>query len=331
MLRRLPLRKPPVSYLASLFARSRRLFFALVKVMLPVMIAVRVGEEFGWIGALGHAIAPAMSWIGLPAAAGMIWITGVFVGVYGAIAALIGLAHGLEMTAGQFSALCSMILFAHALPVEQAIVRRAGGSFWATAALRLGVALVYGGAVAWGSRLTGVLAEPIAFDWLQGSALAGDPSSAGLLGWVQGTAFSLAITFAIIAALLVVLDLLERTGLTRRITGALAPLLRVSGLDASAAPVTTVGVLLGLTYGGALIIEEAERQSFPARTRFLALAWLSLSHALIEDTALLVALGADVWVVLVGRVAITLVVVALLARMLDPGDRAATGWHPQPR
>ena len=45
-------------------------------------------------------------------------------------------------------------------------------------------------------------------------------------------------------------------------------------------------VLLVLTYGGALIIEEAERRAFPARTRFLALAWLSLSHALIEDTAL---------------------------------------------
>ncbi len=320
-----------MSYLANLFARSRRLFIVLVRVMLPVMIVVRVGEEFGWIDALGRGIAPAMSWIGLPAEAGMIWIAGVFVGVYGAIAALIGLAHGLEMTAGQFSALSAMILFAHALPVEQAIVRRAGGNPWATGALRLGVALAYGGAVAWGSRLTGVLAEPIAFDWLQGSALAGDPASAGLLGWLQGTAFSLAFTFAIIVALLVVLDLLERTGLTRRITGALAPLLRVSGLDASAAPVTTVGVLLGLTYGGALIIEEAERRSFPARTRFLALAWLCLSHALIEDTALLVALGADAWVALIGRVAVTLAVVALLARMLGPGDHAETGWHPQPR
>ncbi len=318
-------------YLANLFARSRRLFFALLAVMLPVMIAVRAGEEFGWIDALGRAIAPAMSWVGLPAEAGVIWIAGVFVGVYGAIAALIGLAHGLELSAGQFSALCSMILFAHALPVEQAIVRRAGGSFRATAALRLGVALAYGGAVAWGSRLTGVLAEPIALDWLQGNAMAGDPSGTGLSGWVLGTAFSLAITFAIIAALLVVLDLLERTGLTRRITRALAPLLRLSGLDASAAPVTTVGVLLGLTYGGALIIEEAERQAFPARTRFLALAWLSLSHALIEDTLLLVALGADVWVVLVGRVAVTLAVIALLARMLDPDDRGEARWHPQPR
>ncbi len=319
---------PAVSYLANLLARSRRLFVVLMKIMLPIMIAVRVGEELGWIAALGRAIAPAMAGLNLPPEAGMIWVAGVFVGVYGAIAALIGLAHGLDMTAGQFSALCTMILFAHSLPIEQSIVRRAGGSFWLTAALRLGVALAYGAAVAWGSRSLGVLTEPMRFDWLQGSAPAG---ATGLWGWIVTTAISLAITFAIIAVLLVVLDLLERTGITRRITTALAPLLRISGLDASVAPVTTVGVLLGLTYGGALIIEEAERRAFPARTRFLALAWLSLSHALIEDTALLVALGANLWIVLVGRVLVTLAVVALLARLLDPDDDPRAKPHAQPR
>jgi len=312
-----------LSYPIDLLRRSRRLFFALARVMLPVMIAVEVGQRLGWVDSLGRAIAPAMGWIGLPSEAGLIWITGVFVGVYGAIGALIGLAPGLEMSAGQFSALCSMILFAHAIPVEQAIVRRAGGSFLVTAALRIGVALAYGAAVAWTCRLTGLLAGPVALDWLSGSTLAGETRGVGFLGWIEATAFSLAVTFAIIVGLLVLLDVLERTGITRRITAALAPLLRVSGLDASAAPVTTVGVLLGLTYGGALIIEEAQRQRFSARTRFLALAWLSLSHALIEDTVLLVALGANVWVVLVGRVLVTLAAIAVLARVLNGGDGAA--------
>jgi hypothetical protein len=93
----------------------------------------------------------------------------------------------------------------------------------------------------------------------------------------------------------------------------MAPVLRVSGLEPAAAPVTTVGVLLGLTYGGALIIEEADRQQFTARTRFLALAWLSLSHSLIEDTLLFLALGADIWIILLGRVVLTMVLVAALA------------------
>ncbi|HRO57756.1 MAG TPA: nucleoside recognition domain-containing protein [Burkholderiaceae bacterium] len=318
-----------MSYVLDLLRRSRRLFVTLMKVMLPVMIAVQIAEHLGWVDALGHAIGPAMGLLNLPPEAGLIWVTGVFVGVYGAIAAMIGLAASLEMTAGQLSALCAMVLFAHALPVEQAIVRRAGASFWATAALRLGVAIVYGGAVAWFSAWSGMLTEPVSLAWLQGSGAStgadagADAGVAALIAWLQGTAFSLAITFAIIVGLLVLLDLLERSGITPRITAALTPLLKFSGLESRAAPVTTVGVLLGLSYGGALIIDEAERQQFTARTRFLALSWLSLSHSLIEDTALLVALGADIWIVLVGRVLVTLLVVAALARLLDGGDRAA--------
>jgi spore maturation protein SpmB len=316
-------------YVLNLLRRSRRLFVTLVKVMLPVMLLVQLAQYLGWVDALGHAIAPAMGLLNLPPEAGMIWMTGMLVGVYGAIGALIGLASTLDLSAGQFSALASMVLFAHALPVEQAIVRRAGASFWATGALRVGVAAVYGGSVAWLSEITGLLAEPVSLAWLHGSTLeagsagGGAPSaSAAVLGWLQSTAFSLALTFAIIVGLLVLLDVLERSGVTRRITALLAPLLRFSGLDARAAPVTTVGVLLGLSYGGALIIEEADRQQFPARTRFLALSWLSLSHSLIEDTALVLALGANIWIVLVGRVLVTLLLVAALARMLGGGGRA---------
>ncbi len=317
-----------LSYATRLLARSRRLFVSLMKVMLPVMIAVQLAQHWGWIEALGHAIAPAMGWLALPPEAGLVWITGAFIGIYGAIAAMIGLAAQLELTAGQLSALCAMLLFAHALPVEQSIVRRAGASFWATGALRVGVALVYGGAVAWLSRLTGFMDEPVSLAWMQASSSSGN---SGLWAWAQQTALSLVMTFVILVALLVLLDALERSGITRRITSMLTPLLRFSGLDARAAPVTTVGVLLGLTYGGALIIEESEKQQFDARTRFLALAWLSLSHALIEDTVLLLAVGANLWIVLVGRVLITLLLIAALARLLgEPGAKAPVAGMPAP-
>ncbi|HEY0878649.1 MAG TPA: nucleoside recognition domain-containing protein [Zeimonas sp.] len=300
-----------------------------MKVMLPVMIAVQIAQHWGWVDAIGRAIAPAMAWLALPPEAGLVWITGAFVGIYGAIAAMIGLASQLDLTSGQLSALCAMLLFAHALPVEQSIVRRAGASFWATGALRVSVALVYGGAVAWLSRLTGVMSEPVSLAWLQASS--SGAAGEGLAGWAQSTALSLAMTFTILVALLVLLDVLERAGVTQRITAALTPLLRFSGLDARAAPVTTVGVLLGLTYGGALIIEESEKQRFEARTCFLALAWLSLSHALIEDTVLLIALGANLWVVLVGRVAVTLLLIAALARLLgEPGPKAPVAGMPAP-
>ncbi|WP_038852654.1 membrane protein [Bordetella petrii] len=312
----------PVPYLVNLWRRSRRLFLVLVKVMLPVMALVQVMQWLGWVDALGRVIAPAMGLLNLPPEAGMIWVAGMCVGVYGAIAAMISLAPTLDFTAAQLSALCAMVLFAHGLPVEQAIVRRAGASFWATGALRVGAAVLYAAIVGWACSWGGWLQDPVSLGWLQGSALEGEPAGSGLMGWLQSTAVSLLITYGVIVALLVLLDIFDRTGLTRAITALLMPLLRLSGLNAQVAPVTTVGVLLGLSYGGALIIEEADKNELSARTRFLALAWISLSHSLIEDTALLLTLGADIWIILVGRVALTLAIVALLARVIK-GDGPA--------
>ncbi|HYO57743.1 nucleoside recognition domain-containing protein [Archangium sp.] len=300
------------TYLVSVLTRSRRLFVDLVKTMLPVMVIVQIASELGLVGFLAKSVGPLAALGGLPAEAGIVWITCALTGIYGGVGALLGLASSMTLDMAQFNALCTMMLFAHFLPVEQAVVRKAGVNLWITGALRLVVGLAYAAVVTWLSRLTGLLSQPADLSRLAVPS----PAEAGYLAWILDTARSFAMLFVVIAGLLVLLDILDRTGITRRITRLLEPLLRVSGLDASVAPVTTVGVLLGLTYGGALIIQEAREKVFPPRTRFLALTWLSLSHSLLEDTAIMLAIGADVVVVLVGRVLVTLLVVGLLAKLL---------------
>ncbi|WP_245153612.1 nucleoside recognition domain-containing protein [Allopusillimonas ginsengisoli] len=295
------------------------------KLMVPVMLVVHLADQFGLVALAGQWIAPAMSLLNLPPEAGIIWATTVFTGIFGGIATLATLAPSLDMTSAQLSALCAMMLFSHAIPVEQAIVRKAGASFWATAALRLGTAVFYGGMVSWASQWTGVLDSRISFEWMTTSAFAAGAAPSGIVAWMASTAYSMFLVFVIITILAAALDALERLGVTRRITAAMMPLLKFSGLNAQVAPVTTVGVLLGLTYGGALIIEEAKKQNFSARTRFLALSWLSLSHSLIEDTLLVLALGANIWVVLVGRVILTLLIVAALANLTNSGDWRVAG------
>ncbi|AXO13662.1 nucleoside recognition domain-containing protein [Thalassospira indica] len=304
-------------YAFDLINRSQKLFITLIKVMLPVMVIVRIAEEFGAVELVSNWLAPVMALIGLPPEAGLIWATCVLVSMYGAVGAFIGLAAHLDMTAAQLSALCAMMLFAHGLPVEQAIVKRAGASFWATTALRVGAAIGYAALVTWLSDLTGWLSEPVDFSWMVGSEAA-TAATSGLAAWMDWSiqvVKSLVVTFGVIVGLLILLDILEKTGITARITQAMMPVLRISGISRDVAPVTTIGVLLGITYGGALIIDEARKNNYPKRTLFLSLSWLSLSHSLIEDTAIMLALGADIWVVLVGRVILTLIIIALLARL----------------
>ncbi|RCK43086.1 hypothetical protein TH25_22335 [Thalassospira profundimaris] len=305
---------PP--YLISLLTRSRRLFITLAKVMVPIMLAVRIAEQLGLVEMASSVLTPVMALIGMPPEAGLIWASCLFINIYGAVAVIAGLAPHLDMTSAQLSALCAMMLFAHGIPVEQAVVKKAGASFWATAALRIFTALFYAAFITWISRHTGLLGEKIDLSWMaaNGSDAISQTGWAGWFAWAEGTFYSLLASFAIIAGLLVLLDILEKTGITERFTTALLPVLRISGLSRAAAPVTTIGILLGLTYGGALIIDEARQKNFPPRTLFLALSWLSLSHSLIEDTVIMLALGANIWVVLVGRVVLTLIIMILLAR-----------------
>ncbi len=303
-------------YIFDVINRSQQLFVTLMKVMLPVMIIVRIAEEFGAIEVASDLLTPVMALIGLPPEAGLIWATCALVSMYGAVGAFIGLSAHLDMTAAQLSALCAMMLFAHGLPVEQAIVKRAGASLIATTALRIGAAIGYGALVTWISGLTGWLSEPVDFSWMAGGEVG--EAATGLAGWWEWslqTVKSLIVSFGVITGLLMILDGMKVSGLTDKFTLALSPILRVSGLSRDVAPVTTIGVLLGLTFGGALIIDEARKNNYPPRTLFLSLSWLSLSHSLIEDTAIMLALGADIWVVLVGRVILTLIIIALLARL----------------
>lgn len=300
------------AYFSSRLQTSLKVFWQLIKIMVPVMVAVKIASEIGLIDALGPLLAPVMALLGLPPEAGLILVASLTIGVYGGLGALPLLADA-SITTGQLSIICAMILFAHALPMEQAIVRKAGASFWFTAALRFCGAILYALLVSGLCRATGWLSEPVDAGLLHRMAA----PSAGWTDWLASSLVSLAATFVIIVALILLLDLFERAGITRRLTAMMMPLLRVSGLSRDLAPVTTVGVLLGLTYGGGLIIKEAQERNFEPKMRVLALCWISLSHSLIEDTGLMLAIGADIWVVLVGRVILTLLAVRLIALALD--------------
>jgi hypothetical protein len=307
----------PYIYLNTIRQRSVHMFLTVARIMLPVMVVVYAADRLGWVRAVGEALSPVMSLLGLPPQAGIIWTTTAITNIYGGMATMAALSDGLRMTVAQVSALGIMMLFAHNVPTELSIVRRAGASALITGSLRLGTAILCGAAVARTCDAFGWLQQPVSLGWLREQAsLSQGPQD--LSAWMLSTAESMALILVIIIALVVLLDLLERLKLTRVVTRLLTPVLRLSGLDERVAPLTTVGVLLGLAYGGALIIEATERERYSPRTRLLALSWLSLCHSVIEDTVLVAALGANLWIILVARVLVTLAILAVMAALTEP-------------
>ena len=296
------------TYLRATWTRGLGLFVTLARIMVPVMIAVRLAEMAGVVDALGTLAGPFMAPVGLPPELGLAWVACLLVGPPAGIAAMAVLSD--PLTTAQVSTFATMMLIAHALPLESAIVARAGGSFWLNVFLRLGGAYAFGVLSHAFFSLTGWLSAPVDLSALGGA----DASDWG--AWLLSSLVLLASVFLVLLALLVVLDLMERSGLTALFTRFLRPVLRLAGLRERTVPMITVGMLLGLTYGAGLIIREVDR-GIPERDRALALAWLSLSHSVIEDTALMLLVGASPWVVLGGRLLFTLLFVRVIVGVRD--------------
>ena len=102
-------------------------------------------------------------------------------------------------------------------------------------------------------------------------------------------------------------------------------MLRWIGIPAEAAPVTVIGMTLGLTYGGGLIIEQRASGRLSRRQIESPLVLLSLCHGLIEDTLIVMAVGAHASGVLAGRIIFSAIVTAAWVRLFH-GRRA----HPPP-
>ena len=287
------------------------LYWELLKVMVPVMILVRLAVEFGVIEVIGKAITPVMQWVGLPGEMGFVWVTAMIVNIYAGAAALLTLLPEHPLTIAQATVLGSMILIAHSLPIEQRVAQKAGAGMLFTLGLRLAGALVYG------MLLNFVYSG---FPEFQQTAevvfLPVSPPAQEWIPWALNSVHTLISIFWIILALLVVLNLLDLLKITPLISRILSPFLRLMGIGEKATSMTMAGTLLGLSYGGALIIQEARSGNLPEKDIFLSLAFMCLCHSLIEDTLFVMAFGGHYSGLLIGRFIFSLIVMMGLARVI---------------
>ena len=120
----------------------------------------------------------------------------------------------------------------------------------------------------------------------------------------------------IIFALMALLRILKAIGVMDLLTRLLEPGLRLLGMSRDAAPVTVIGMTMGITYGGGLIIQEARSGILSRRDVFFSMALMGLSHSLVEDTILMMLLGGHLSGILGGRVVFSLLAIFLLVRLL---------------
>lgn len=139
-----------------------------------------------------------------------------------------------------------------------------------------------------------------------------DPS---LLSWGISQLKMLVMMFIIIVLLMALLRILKKLGIERLMHALLAPLLRLIGIGREATNVTIIGFTLGLSIGAGLLIREARNGMLSRRDIFLTMSFLGLCHSIIEDTLLILLMGADLSAILWTRLVFAIAVTALLARL----------------
>lgn len=289
----------------------------LFKVMVPIIIVVKLLKESGLIAYLALPLSPVMELVGLPASMGLVWATGMLVNIYSAMVVFVSLAPQEALTTAQVSVLGVMLLIAHGLPVELKVAQECGVSLRGQAALRVGAALLCGLLLHAVLSGFGLLDTPNRVFWTPGT----EPAT--LAGWALGEVQNLGSIFVIILGLIVMMKALDELRITDLLGWALGPALRRIGIGREASTVTIVGLALGLSYGSGLIINESRTGRIGKRDLFYSLTLMGLAHALVEDTMLMLLLGADFTAVFWGRLAFSLVFMAVLVRITRAMSAAA--------
>lgn len=298
---------PVIAAMLSKTKETLDVYWILVRIMVPVALATEALSRLGVIEALAPAFGPVMNLVGLPPELGLAWLTGLLVGMWGAVPIIFTLVPVAELTTADITVFSGLLLIAHALPVEQKIIQKAGPGMILTSLLRVAGGLVYAFILHHVLALTGWLSEPVKPAWIPMNSAEG--WSDVLLGLLD-TMFWM---FVILLSLSWALAFLRWLGLLDLMVSLMAPLLHLAGVKREAGHLAAVGLFLGISYGGGLLIREARSGAVSPRQVFITCVFMGFAHSIIEDTLLVMALGADPMGVLFGRLAFAVAVTALIA------------------
>jgi hypothetical protein len=285
-----------------------------VKLMVPALILTRLLLYFELIEPLSSLFKPIMGLMGLPSEMALVWVAGMVANIYVSIGIYLALLPALDpgLNLAQITTLAGLCLVAHSLLVEGQICRGTGMSFWRVSLFRILAGIFWGVLVHQAARLTGWGAEPAQIQEFLN--LAGEPVPPWSV-WLWLNLKQLFYILILIEALMLMMDLIKYFNLTRIMTKILGPPLRLAGVGESAVMVTVIGCVVGLAYGGGLIIAESRSGRLDPRDIFGAMMLMNIFHSALEDTMLWWILGASLSWMLAGRLILALGLTAGLTRL----------------
>ena len=270
----------------------------LLKLMIPISLAVTLMQHFGILAWIATWINPMFVHFGLPGESAVAFISGAAAGTYAGLAVMMSI----PLTMKQASILALMIALCHALPMECAVNKKTGSSFWNMAVIRIVMALLC-------AFTLNLLLPEIAGKYIYLGAEADSSLAEVTTTWVLSQVKMSLMVMLIIFTLMVVQRMLEAYRLLDSLSRLLSPLMLFFGLPRHASYIWLVGNVLGISYGSAVMLELEEKGLVTKDEANDVNYHLIMNHSMLEDTIVFAATGISAILLITTRVSFALLLV----------------------
>lgn len=270
----------------------------LLKLMIPISLAVTLLQHWGVLAWIAGYLNPLFSMLGLPGESAVLFISGAAAGTYAGVAAMMSV----HLTLRQATIVGIMILICHALPMECTVNHKTGSNF-----LRMGLIRILMAFVA--AMFLNLVLPDMSTPYLYMGAAADSSLMEVLQTWALSLLKVAVLVFLIIYVLMVIQSLIQLYSLLDPLSRFLAPLMRFFGLPRKAAYMWLVGNVLGLSYGSAVMLDLEERGQITREDANAVNYHLIMNHSMLEDTIVMAVTGISVFWILATRILFALIVV----------------------
>jgi hypothetical protein len=272
-------RKKEMFNIKATFDSALKSAWLVLKLIIPLFIFADILLYFNVLPTISFIFEPITDILGLPKEAALGIAAGLLFNLYAALAFLAPLG----LSPYEWTILATFLGVAHSLIVENAIMKKLGIAHWYSWILRLGIGFI------------SVL--PLTF--IPQSYFVANTSSNEIVERVVYKDFfnmimsslSNASILAIKVILLVIIiiffmDYIKSTKLMQKYQKNTNSIFSI-----------ITGLILGITYGAGILINEAKKGSLTKIDIFYIATFLMICHSIIEDTFLFVIFGANGWLV----------------------------------
>jgi hypothetical protein len=279
----------------------------LLSVTIPVSFGVLLLKVTGLMDIVASFFEPVFSLFGLPGESALVFVTACLLNIYACIVVI----ETLDLPTQTVTILALMCLISHNLPVEGAVQKKTGSCAIPITLVRLACSFVAALVL---QRL--LPSDATSATTGTAEALATTHFATELKLWFISTSVLCVKIIALITLLMILQRLLEEFGITTVLAQIMKYPLMLLGIPHQAAFLWIVANTLGLAYGAGVMIDHVQRGRLSRKNADLLNYHIAVSHSLLEDTCLFVAIGVSAWWITLPRIALAGMVV-WLKRLLD--------------